>query len=601
MRKKVEKEIKDAMVNMKFIFSSPCLINANPDDSGQYSSCFIIDLRDNVESIFDAAAKMAKIFQKSGGAGVANISVLRPANSRVEKSNGYSCGPVEFMKIYNVIADTMTKANKSKRGALKINMDVWHPDIYEFINCKQKDGELSLMNISVSIYDEFMRAVEENKDWDLIFPDYENMDKDVYDKEWNGDIYTWKEKGYPIKVYRTIKARELKEYIDKASWNTGDPGINYQDTMNKYNMNKHLGIMIYTNPCNEFTNLPWTSCNLGSINLVEYVTEDGGFDFGAFVQQVIKSVRWLDDMITVNKLPLPEIQEMTNLIRPIGLGVMGFGTALYKMKIRYGNNPECISFINKLGMYLRDAAIQASRLLAEDRGVYPAWAGSEWCKQGIKIRNSNLISIAPNGTLSSLAGVSGGIEPEFALLYYRRTNNGNIYYVTNPIFEDTLKELGLYSEELLEKIAKNHGSCQGIEEIPEWVQKVFVTSHDISPEEHVDIVAEFQKYVDLSISKTINFPNNASVDDISNIIHRGWIKGCKGLTVYRDGCRSEQTLSTDIKDKKEEIKEKQPKELTATEKLIIAETEDICPMCGNKLHHVGGCIECTCGWGKCSL
>lgn len=550
-------EIQEAMNNMKFLFSSPCLINANPNDPGQYSSCFIIDLKDNVESIFGAVAKIAKICQKSGGVGISNISVLRPKNSKVEKSSGYSCGPTYFMKVYNETVHAMTIANHSKRGAIKINMDVWHPNIVDFINLKvdAKETEYNLMNISVSLSDKFMNKVKNNEDWDLIFPDYENMDKAIYDAEWDGDMDLWLEKGYPVKVYETVKAKDLKNLIDYAAWKIGDPGFNYQDTMDRANMNKHIGGKIYTNPCNEFSNLPYTSCNLGSINIIEFVKDDNGFDYAEFSKYVKKAVRWLDDMISVNKLPLPIIQQMTEDLRPIGLGLMGFAGTLYKMGITYGNNDKCNYFIKSLMEIMKNSAIEASVELAKERGVYPKWEDSEWSKQGIRIRNSNVLSIAPTGTLSALAGVDGGIEPAFALVYYRKTNNDNIYFYINQTFEQELKNRGLYSEELLKKVADNHGSCIGIDEIPKDMQEVFVTAHDITPKDHVLVTAQFQKYVDLSISKTINFPNDATVEDISNIIELGWESGCKGLTVYRDGCKQGQTLSTKPQEKKETVKE----------------------------------------------
>jgi len=231
---------------------------------------------------------------------------------------------------------------------------------------------------------------------------------------------------------------------------------------------------------------------------------------------------------------------------------MGFGSALYNLGIRYGNNPECIAFIDQLMKGIESNSVESSVELAITRGVYPKWEGSVWAKKGIKIRNSNLISIAPNGTLSALAGVSGGIEPEFALAYYRKTNNGNIYFYTNSIFERELRNRGLFNDQILKKVADNHGSCVGIDEIPLDMQDLFVTAHDISPEDHVYVVAEFQKYVDLSISKTINFANSATVKEISSIIELGWKTGCKGLTVYRDGCREGQTLTTSLEEPKVE-------------------------------------------------
>lgn len=570
-----EREIYDSMSKMEFVFSSPALINADPEKGGQYSSCFIIDIKDDLMSIMGAVPRMAKIFQKAGGVGISNLSVLRPKKSRVENSAGYSCGPIGFMKIYNTTAEVMTEENKSKRGALKMNLDVWHPDIIDFINCKNEDGVLTLMNISVSVSDEFMKAVKEDKMWDLEFPDFENVDKEIYNKQWDGVLEAWKEKGYPTRLYKTIRARELKNMIDVAMWTRGEPGINYQDRMDRDNKNPKLGRRIATNPCNEYTNLPNTSCTLGSINLVEFYDElsemkfrdmhlfdetidnnlNSEFNYNTFSNAVKNGVRWLDNMVSVNHLPLPEIQEMTERVRSIGLGIMGFGSLLYKLRIPYGNNEKCMTFINSLMENMKYSAIAESVRLSAEKGVYPEWEHSKWYDDNIKIRNSDLISIAPNGTISALAGVSGGIEPEFALVYKRRTNNGEYYDYVNEDFLTVIKEEGLDVDYIIDKVRNNHGSCQGIEEIPQRIRDVFVTAHDISPEDHIRVLAQFQKYTDLSISKTINFKNDATVEDIKSIIDLGWELGCKGIAVYRDGCRKFQTLSTgkDDKNEKEEL------------------------------------------------
>lgn len=293
----------------------------------------------------------------------------------------------------------------------------------------------------------------------------------------------------------------------------------------------------------EFTNIPWTSCNLGSINLTKFVNS-GKFDFEKFKSFVKKSVRWFDNMITINQLPLDIIQDMTDKTRPIGLGGMGFADTLYLLGIKY-NSQEGLEFGDKIAKTMKEESIIASTALAEERGCYPAWKNSEWEKNGIKIRNSTLLSFAPTGSISFIAGVSGGLEPNFGLCYTRRTYDGNLYYVVNPIFKKELEKLGLYSEELMKKISENRGSCQGIKEIPKEIQDIFVVASDLTPEEHVDMVAVIQKYVDLSCSKTINFSNKATQKDILDIIIYSWKQKLKGLTVYRDGCRDNQVLTTD--------------------------------------------------------
>jgi len=542
----VEKDIYNAMVNLEFIFSTPCLLNAHEKHGGQLSSCFILPLKDNIESICQLDAEYSKIFQKNGGAG-ASMSALRPAKANVNTSKGYAGGVISFMEKYDSTADTMTKNNPSRKGAIKKNLAIWHPQIKEFLHCKNDTTKLQRMNISVSFIDNFMQAVENDDIWNLEFPDY-NLTKDFYDKEWNGNLIEWKEKGYPTKIYETLNARELYKEFAECSWKSGDPAANFQDTMNKGNMNKHLYLEINTNPCNEFTNIPYSSCNLGSINLVKCI-KNYNFDFEKLKTLTSKAVRWLDNMITVNKLPLEKIDKITKEIRPIGLGIMGLGELFYILKIKY-NSEKGYKLAKNIINTMKQSAIKSSIELAEEKGVYPAWEDSEWQKEGIKIRNCNLLSIAPTGTLSFIANTSGGCEPVFALTFSRRTYDGNLYYITNEIFKQELENKGIYSDELMSKIEKNNGSCIGIEEIPKDIQEIFVTAHDINPIEHVKMVAVLQKCVDLSISKTINFSNNATIEDIMDIYMQAWKMGLKGLSIYRDGCRENQPLSVT----REEIK-----------------------------------------------
>ena len=871
LKKQVKEDIYNAMTNLEFIFSTPCLLNAHETNGGQLSSCFVLPLKDNIESICQIDAEYSKIFQKNGGAG-ASMSALRPAKTNVNTSKGYAGGVIAFMEKYDSTADTMTKHNPSRKGAIKKNLAIWHPQIKDFLHCKDTEGKLERMNISVSFTDDFMKAVQEDKEWNLEFPDYTST-KEFYDKEWNGNLEEWKSKGYPTKIYETVKARDLFKEFSECSWNTGEPGANFQDTMNRDNMNKHLYLEINTNPClhkdtymvtenglekisriksniwngksyvssktwktgikkvyrimtksgyeyvttadhkfllkdgswcnaidllgkdiafeikeknwkgtnpypqinyevlgfefgdgtfhkasdrmkyifanpekdaeviklienefkdsfypankkkaqinhiinipygtvyanafydkienrlvpdwimtlpknemraflkglfsangcnlkdhhriqlvsinvemlkqiqqmllmfgikgklwyhnkkddiefdngvytckqsahivisrdsykkfldeigfiqeykngyldyknkedqefetviliseldeaevwdfteeelhmgvtngayvhncNEFTNIPYSSCNLGSINLVKCY-ENGSLNLDKLKSLTKKAVRWLDNMITVNKLPLKKIDEVTKQIRPIGLGIMGLGELFYILKIKY-NSKEGYELAENIIETMKEVAIQSSMKLAEEKGTYLAWEGSEWQKKGIKVRNCNMLSIAPTGTLSFIASTSGGCEPVFALTFSRRTYDGTLYYVTNQIFKQELENRGIYSDELMSKIEKNHGSCVGLKEIPKDIQEIFVTAHDIKPIEHVKMVSVLQKHVDLSISKTVNFSNNATLKDIMDIYLEAWKMGLKGLSVYRDGCRKNQTLST---------------------------------------------------------
>lgn len=825
-------------------------------------NCFILSTKDNIEDICKLDAEFAKIFQQNGGAGT-DLSVLRPMKSAVNASKGYAGGVVTFMEKYDATADQMTRYNPSRKGALKINLQVWHPDIFLFIHAKDDLSKLNRMNISISLTDSFMQAVKNDEQWDLEFPDYEN-NKSVYDKEWDGDLDKWKSKNYPVKKYQTIKASKLLKEISECAWKSGEPGFNFQDTMDKDNPNKHLGTKVYTNPCfsgdtllltndgyktfehlsqfeqyniidamgnsvigkvkstgiknsiilnlsnkkqirctpnhlfktvegteveaieikgkrilpylkyktldsyftllgfiqgdgnlsrikslthrgievnigkndqdilelieghkftvsnrkiylqdvkddlikmefssetlptrnfpntfcdwdknlkasflrgcfsangsinnygritykatshgfienlkkylenyfgiksyittnkshkvkfsngdyivkesydlnisqfesklifyneinfyqkykieklknktlemspkvisikncgeievfdfylsdyhwgvvegfvahncSEFSNIPLSSCNLGSINILNYI-KNGKLDKERLSKTSYEMIRWFDNMISINKLPLKSIDDITKKIRPIGAGIMGIADAMYSLGIKY-NSTAGYDFAKEIITTIKKSTTKASIDLAEERGAYPSWVGSEWEKKGIKIRNSTLLSIAPNGSISFLAGVSGGCEPNYALCYTRRTYDGTNYYIINDIFKKKLEEIGIYSDELMDKISKNNGSCKGIKEVPQDIQDVFVVASDLTPEEHLNFVSVLQKHVDLSISKTCNMSNSSTSKDISNIIMYAWDQGLKGFTIYRDGSRDNQTLST---------------------------------------------------------
>lgn len=867
----------DIMMDLLFLPSTPALINSDVKNPGQLSSCFIIEVKDNIESIYQAKAECAKIFQKNGGVGF-NISALRPAKADVETSKGYAGGPCDFMEEFDLTADIVTR-NNIRKGAIKIDLACWHPDIQRFIHIKDDTSKLQHMNISVSITDDFMNAVKNDEDWDLKFPDY-SWNKEIYNAEWDGDIKGWESKGYPVKIYQTLKAKDLYREIMESAWKSGEPGTSFINTMDRSNPNRHMGKVMGTNPCSEFCSIAYNSCLTGdtvvltsegpklikdmvgtdglvlssdkrfhkyhsvvskgvkptyTINMSNGLTisatedhkfytqdgwkrlseltnkdsirslidyhlvpaydfdplyemygwmhgdgwfnktvgisfngKDGDFDvkekllpifkqtFGvenisplkddsvsyqiqterksaiqhcidmgfvpgtalekelpttfwnwSFKQQLsfirglfssdggiygtthrqinlyssskklleqiqkflygigiccriyasefktterntqyrlcivnqsaflfyrvigfccqrkmdkfndvggfrakqnhelisVKSivpngecevfdiidvdgtnefyangmlvhncnlgsinlsecgntkeevketlkwlvpvcVRFIDNMITVNKLPLDKISNVTKKVRSIGLGTFGLADLLFKLNIPY-NTKDGFKYISELYNLISQLALKASMDLAEEKGCYDAWEGSEWQKKGIKIRNSNLLSIAPNGSIAFIAGeVSGGIEPQFALVMQRRTNEGDIYYIVNSAFESELRKRGLYSTELLEKIYNNHGSCKGIKEIPKDIQKVFVTAHDITPDEHLEVLAIVQSFVDLSVSKTINLPNNATVEEVMDIYMKAWEKGTKGVTIYRDGCRDLQVLST---------------------------------------------------------
>jgi ribonucleoside-diphosphate reductase alpha chain len=510
--------------NFDFIPSSPCLFNAGTP-SQQLSSCFVVDIEDNIEGIFRTVAECAKIFQMSGGAGF-SMKNIRPKGAECKSSGSTASGVVSFMHVFDEVVNRVKQGNK-RNGALKIDLPVDHPEIFEFIHCKDNTDELNNMNISVSITNEFIEAVEKELPWELKFEG---------------------------KIFRTVKAKDLWNEIMLAAWKTGEPGISYQSNMDSGNMNPHLNLSIYGNPCHEFVNIPYSSCNLASILLNKCVI-NGKLNEQLLEENVKITVRFLDNMITANKLPLPKIQETTNKIRPIGLGTMGYANLLYELKIPYDSD-ENIKYTNYLYSKIMSYALEENIKLAHERGTYPAWNGSKWDTElNTPVRCSSMLSIAPNGSIAFIANTTGGCEPEYALCYQRIDKEGDTYYVVNPVFKKYLKENNLYNDQILKIILDNKGSIKDLDTLfPKHIQKIFVTANDISPEWHVKILSAIQKYVDLSISKTINMPNNATVEDIGNVYLMAGKMGIKGVTVYRDGCRESQVLSTNMDNpKKEEL------------------------------------------------
>ena len=532
---------KDKLLNLEFIPSSPCIINADAN-SGQLSSCFVIEVEDSIESIMKGLADCAKIFQMSGGSGF-NISKLRPKGDPVKTAGGYSSGPISFLNLFDSLVNEVKQGNLRK-GAIKADMNAHHPDIFEFVDCKNNKEKLNNMNISVSCGNEFMHAVKHDLSWDLHFEG---------------------------KIYDTVMARDLWNKIVDSAHKTGEPGVSFRDNMEKDNMNPHMGTITGTNPCNEFTNIPYSSCNLGSINLekVLHKREDGYvIDFHRLKNNTQIGTYFISDMIDNNNLPIPEIEEVTNDIRPAGLGVMGFANMLYKLGVPYGSE-ESIEITKSIFNNIQANALKANMELAEEKGVYPAWEGSKWEEEGIKVNLSSMLSIAPTGSISILAGTTGGIEPAFALAYTRRTDDGDTFYTFNEVFKNALKEREIeVTKGLAKKIEENGGSCQGINEIPQDIQEVFVTSRDISPDKHLEVLKTVNDYVDLSISKTINLPKTATKEEISDVYLEAWEAGIKGVTVYREGTR-DGVLKTGKEDKKENdndivIPTKRPQKMQGT-------------------------------------
>lgn len=500
------------MLAKEFLPNSPTLMNAGTT-LGQLAACFVLPVEDSMEGIFDAI-KYAALIHKSGGGTGFSFSRLRPKNSRVGSTGGVASGPVSFMKIFNT-ATEQVKQGGTRRGANMGILRVDHPDIIEFIRAKEKEGELNNFNISVAVTEEFMQAVLNDGTYKLIAP-------------------------HTNEVKSEMKAREVFDLLVEKAWQSGDPGIIFLDRINKDNPTPHIGLIEATNPCGEQPLLPYEACNLGSINVSKFV-KDGKIDFHRLKEVIWLAVRFLDNVIDANNYPLPQIKEMARGNRKIGLGIMGFADLLYKLKIPY-DSKKGIDTAEKLMSFIQEQSHQASMALAEERGVFPNWKGSIWDNKGIKIRNATTTTIAPTGTLSIIAGCSSGIEPVFSLCFYRKVMDGEILPEVNPIFKETFETLGLYSEELIEEVSKT-GSIKHLNNIPDELKRIFVVAHDISPIDHIKMQAAFQKFTDNAVSKTVNLPNSATKEDIKNIYLEAYKLGLKGITVFRDGCKSEQVLN----------------------------------------------------------
>ncbi len=522
----VATEFYNIMVNRLFIPNSPTLMNSNTR-LGQLSACFVLPVPDSIEGIFDAV-KYAAMIHKSGGGTGFSFSRLRPKGDVVASTMGVASGPLSFMRVFDVATDVIKQGGK-RRGANMGVLNVHHPDIVDFITSKDSENKvLSNFNISVAITDEFMEALV------------------------NDDYYALRNPRTGEEVKR-IKARQVWNLIVTQAWKTGDPGIIFIDEINRRHPVKHLGEIESTNPCGEQPLLPYESCNLGSINLSLFV-ENGEIKWDRLRKVVHTSVHLMDNVIDANNFPLPQIAETTRKSRKIGLGVMGWAEMLIKLGIPY-DSEEAVKLGEKVMKFINDESHRASMKLAEKRGVFPAWEGSEWWKKGIKIRNATTTTIAPTGTISIIAGTSSSIEPLFAIVFVRKVLNGEELLEVNPLFEEIAKKRGFYSEELMMKIART-GTLEDVD-VPEDVKKIFRTSLEISPEWHVAMQAAFQKYVDNAVSKTVNLRNSASIDDVDKVYMLAYRLKCKGVTIYRDKSKSEQVIHQGTEDVESIFKEKE--------------------------------------------
>ncbi len=509
----------EVLTSFEFLPNSPTLMNAGTE-IGQLSACFVLPVNDSIEDIFETLKNMVMIQRTGGGTGF-SFSRIRPRDSIVNTTGGKACGPVSFMKIFDMATEHIKQGGR-RRGANMGVLRVDHPDIMEFIKAKEKEGELRNFNLSVGITNEFMDALKNNSSYPLIAP---------HTKE----------------VYRYLEAAQVFDEITRMAWKRGDPGLLFLDRINEKHPIRGSEKIEATNPCGEVPLLSYESCNLGSINLTKMLKEKNGkieIDWDKLRRITHIAVRFLDNVIERNKFPLPAIEKMTKQNRKIGLGIMGFADMLIKLEVSY-NSKEATELAEKIMSFIYKEALVASEELAEERGVFPNWKNSIYFDSGKKVRNATVTSIAPTGTISIIAATSSGIEPLFALVYKRKNIlGGETFHEINPLFLEYCKKRKLDIHKIVRELL-NKGSIKQVTTIPEKDREIFLTALEIPYQQHVKIQASFQKYVDNSVSKTINLPQNASVDDVANSYLMAYELGCKGITVYRYGSQYTQVLELD--------------------------------------------------------
>jgi ribonucleoside-diphosphate reductase alpha chain len=514
----VENKFYQMMRDREFMPNSPTLMNAGTS-FGQLSACFVLPVEDSIDGIFESLKNMARIHQTGGGTGF-SFSHLRPKGALVSSTKGRASGPVSFMSIFDKATGVIVQGGR-RRGANMGILRCDHPDIVDFIEAKSQKGMFENFNLSVAVTDKFMADVKADRTFDLKNP-------------------------ATGKKACQIRAKSVFDLIVNAAWRSGDPGLVFIDEINKKNPTPQIGRIEATNPCGELPLLPFESCNLASINLAKMV-DNGKLGWNKLKDRIKWAVRFLDNVIEVNKYPLPQIQEITLANRKIGLGVMGFADMLIILGIPY-NSEEALNLAKKLIRFIHKHSLEASAELAGQRGVFPNFDKSIYAGKGLRLRNATVNTIAPTGTISIIAGCSSGIEPLFAVSFVRNVLSGTKLFEVNLLFEEAAKDAGLHLEDILGEIARK-GSLQSVKAIPSGLKRIFVTAFDIEPLQHLQVQAAFQKYTDNAVSKTINLPENASVDVVRDIYLKAHELKCKGITIYRYGSKDQQVLSFGIKEK----------------------------------------------------
>lgn len=593
----------EMLASQKFFPNTPCLVNAGKAKQ-QLSACFVLPIEDSMDSILETMSDMAKIHKSGGGTGF-SFSRLRPSGDYIKTSGGTTVGPVSFMQAYNDVTSQI-KQGGVRRGANMGMLAIDHPDVLRFAVVKLDEYCLTNFNISLAVTNAFMerletdkafvsddsipeelvekiRIAEGNRDVDVKLREIEEQIKKLY--EWASAKQTGE--GYDLinprngEVTMRLNAYKVFNLVTRLAWQFGDPGLVFIDRMNEASSNPvpKLGRIEATNPCGEQPLLPYDACNLGSINLSKFVIQstpgpsfdkEGGdlegldLDWQELERVVREAVHFLDNVVELNEFPVSKIREMVTKTRRIGLGIMGFADMLFKLGIGYDSN-QGLEWAEKVMKFVEEKAKEATQELGKERGVFPEWENSVFAGTNYRPRNMALTTIAPTGTISMIADASSGIEPLFSLGYQKNTVEGKTLYIMNPFFVEELKKRNLYSEELMDKVVKNGGKLEGLEEIPTDLKNVFRTALEISPEWHIKVQSAFQKYTDNAVSKTINFPKSATVEEVRNAYKLAYSLGTKGITIYRSGSREKeviQSVKTEVKDEKQEevkiLKKKTP-------------------------------------------